>query len=106
MINISTSDNRRGITLAILAAFCYSVSSPLSKLILGYLSPTLMAGFLYLGAGVCMLIIFIIRLIFKKNIKKEKTLTKKRYPLYIRNGFVRYSSTNFDDVRIRKNNSC
>lgn len=80
MINISTSDNRRGITLAILAAFCYSVSSPLSKLILGYLSPTLMAGFLYLGAGVCMLIIFIIRLIFKKNIKKEKTLTKKDIP--------------------------
>lgn len=80
MINISTSDNRRGITLAILAAFCYSVSSPLSKLILGYLSPTLMAGFLYLGAGVCMLIIFIIRLIFKKNIKKEKTLTKKYIP--------------------------
>ena len=80
MINISTSDNRRGIALAILAAFCYSVSSPLSKLILGYLSLTLMAGFLYLGAGVCMLIIFIIRLIFKKNIKKEKTLTKKDIP--------------------------
>lgn len=80
MINISTSDNRRGITLAILAAFCYSVSSPLSKLILGYLSPTLMAGFLYLGAGLCMLMIFLIRLIFRKNIIKEKKLSKKDIP--------------------------
>lgn len=80
MNDISKNDNKRGITLAILAAFCYSVSSPLSKLILGFLSPTFMAGFLYLGAGLCMLIIFLIRLIFKKNIKKEKKLSKKDIP--------------------------
>lgn len=80
MNNIFKNDNKRGIALAILAAFCYSISSPLSKLILGFLSPTLMAGFLYLGAGLCMLMIFLIRLIFRKNIKKEKKLFKKDIP--------------------------
>ena len=83
MTNILKSDNKRGIALAILAAVCYSVSSPLSKLILGYLSPTLMAGFLYLGAGVCMLFILLIRLFFKKRVKKEKSLSKKDIPYVI-----------------------
>lgn len=83
MINILRSDNKRGIALAILAAVCYSISSPLSKLILGYLTPTLMAGFLYLGAGLCMLIIFLIKLIFKKRVKKEISLTKRDIPYVV-----------------------
>ena len=83
MTNILKSDNKRGIALAILAAVCYSVSSPLSKLILGYISPTLMAGFLYLGAGVCVLFILLIRLFFKKRVKKEKSLSKKDIPYVI-----------------------
>lgn len=83
MKNILKSDNKRGIALAILAAVCYSISSPLSKLILGYLTPTLMAGFLYLGAGLCMLIIFLIKLIFKKRVKKEKSLTKRDIPYVV-----------------------
>ncbi len=74
MTNILRSDNKRGIALAILAAVCYSTSSPLSKLILGYLIPTLMAEFLYLGAGLCMLIIFLIKLILKKRMKKIEML--------------------------------
>ena len=80
MNNILKNDNKRGIALAILAAFCYSISSPLSKLVLGFISPTLMAGFLYLGAGLCMLMIFLIRLIFRKNIIKEMKLSKKDIP--------------------------
>lgn len=75
--------NKKGIAIALLAAICYSISSPLSKLILNYLSPTLMAGFLYLGAGVCMLFIFLFRMIFKKKINKEKKLTKKDLPYVI-----------------------
>ena len=35
-----------------------------------------MAGFLYLGSGLCMLVIFVIKKI-KGNIKKEKRLSKK-----------------------------
>jgi drug/metabolite transporter (DMT)-like permease len=40
-----------GILLAILAASLYAINSPFSKLLLEYMSPTLMAGFLYIGAG-------------------------------------------------------
>lgn len=43
-----------GIALAILAAALYAVNSPFSKLLLDYMPPTLMAGVLYLGAGVGM----------------------------------------------------
>ena len=46
--------NSFGILLAILAAALYAVNAPFSKLLLAYMQPTLMAGFLYLGAGLCM----------------------------------------------------
>lgn len=82
-IKIANRTNKKGIAIALLAALCYSISSPLSKLILNYLSPTLMAGFLYLGAGICMLFIYLFRLVFKKKIKKEKKLTKKDLPYVI-----------------------
>ena len=82
-IKIANRTNKKGIAIALLAALCYSISSPLSKLILNYLSPTLMAGFLYLGAGICMLFIYLFRMIFKKKIKKEKKLTKKDLPYVI-----------------------
>jgi len=46
-----TKNTKKGIALAILAAALYAVSAPFSKILLGYIPPTLMAGFLYLGAG-------------------------------------------------------
>ena len=42
---------KRGIVCAILAAAFYALNSPLSKLLLGKMGPTMMAAFLYLGAG-------------------------------------------------------
>lgn len=51
-------NNKKGTFLSLIAALCYSVSSPLSKLILDFISPTLLAGFLYLGAGICMILSF------------------------------------------------
>lgn len=36
---------------AILAAALYAINVPLSKLLLNYAQPTMMASFLYLGAG-------------------------------------------------------
>ena len=65
-------NNKKGIFLSLIAALCYSISSPLSKLILDFISPTLLAGFLYLGSGICMVFILLIRKIFKKKIKKEE----------------------------------
>ena len=52
---------RKGIILAILAAVLYAVSSPFSKILLNEMPPTLMAGFLYLGAGVGMSLIAVSR---------------------------------------------
>lgn len=46
--------NRTGICLAIGAAALYATATPCEKLLLAALPPTLMAGFLYLGAGVAM----------------------------------------------------
>ena len=45
---------RRGVACAILAAAFYALNSPLSKLLLGDVAPTMMAAFLYLGAGLGM----------------------------------------------------
>ena len=45
----------KGIALAILAASLYAINAPFSKLLLDYLPATLMAGFLYIGAGIGMI---------------------------------------------------
>lgn len=37
---------------AILAAALYAINVPLSKLLLNHVEPTMMAAFLYLGAGI------------------------------------------------------
>ena len=47
--------------LAVLAALCYGISAPFSKLLLGQLSPTMLAALLYLGAGAGMLVILLAR---------------------------------------------
>ena len=52
---------RKGIMMAILAAVLYALSSPFSKILLNEMPPTLMAGFLYLGAGVGMSLIAVSR---------------------------------------------
>lgn len=72
--NLST-----GIFLAILAAALYALNSPLSKILLDYMPPTLMAGFLYLGAGVGMGVIWVIRKMEDGN-NKEEALTKRELP--------------------------
>lgn len=44
--------SRSGIPLALLSAFLFGASTPLAKLLLGTVNPWLMAGLLYLGAGI------------------------------------------------------
>lgn len=67
---------RHGIFLAILAAGLYALSSPFSKILLHDIPPTLLAGFLYLGAGLGMMMISLIRRIAKSS-ESESSLTKK-----------------------------
>ena len=52
---------RIGIALAILAAALYAINSPISKILLDYMPSTLMAGFLYVGAGIGMGVVALIR---------------------------------------------
>ena len=68
-----------GIFLAVLAAALYALNSPLSKILLDYMPSTLMAGFLYVGAGVGMGIIALIRKTAKIN-QSEENLTRSDLP--------------------------
>jgi drug/metabolite transporter (DMT)-like permease len=68
-----------GILLAILAAALYAINSPFSKLLLDHMPSTLMAGFLYLGAGLSMGIIALLRKI-KKPVRQEERITKNDLP--------------------------
>ena len=70
---------RRGVLLAVLAAALYAINSPLSKLLLEYMPPTLMAGFLYIGAGLGMGILALIRKTGKASVAERK-LTKAELP--------------------------
>ncbi len=55
------SSSKTGILLAVLAAALYALNAPLSKLLLDYIPATLMAGLLYVGAGLGMGIVALIR---------------------------------------------
>lgn len=68
-----------GIFLAVLAAALYAVNSPFSKLLLEYMPSTLMAGFLYIGAGMGMGVIALIRKVRKTDAAEEK-ITKADLP--------------------------
>lgn len=48
----TASQNIRSIVWALLAAALYAISTPVSKLLLQDVAPTMMAGLLYLGAGI------------------------------------------------------
>ena len=69
------------ILYAILAAVLYAISTPISKLLLSTLSPVYIASLLYLGAGIGMGIIALIR---KKSEKSShQPLTKDELPAII-----------------------
>lgn len=67
---------------AILAAALYAINIPLSKLLLKNVETTMMAAFLYLGAGIGMLIYSLINKVIGNEQKKE-SLTKKELPYTI-----------------------
>lgn len=77
-----TRSHKTGILLAVLAAAFYALNSPLSKLLLDHMPPTLMAGFLYAGAGLGMGVIALIRK--AANVQKnESRISKKELPYTI-----------------------
>ena len=64
---------------AVLAAALYAISSPVSKLLLVEVPPTMMAALLYLGAGIGMSLIAFYRY-RRGKLKEEMRLTKKELP--------------------------
>ena len=66
---------------AMLAAVLYAINIPLSKLLLGQVSPVMMASFLYLGAGFGIGIVFL----FSRNKKAQESerITKKDMPFVL-----------------------
>lgn len=81
MLKLKTKLNI-SILWAILAAALYAISSPISKILLEEIPPTLMASLLYLGAGIGMSIIGLFRYKTGK-LKNEMKLTKKEVPYTI-----------------------
>ena len=65
--------------LAILAAALYAINIPLSKLLLEQVQPTMMAAFLYLGAGLGMLLMGLARRAAGRP-SAEAHLTRKTCP--------------------------
>lgn len=81
---MKTSDNMKNTAVfyAILAAALYAVNVPLSKVLLQWVSPTMMASFLYFGAGVGLTLYGLICRAFGKNVVRNP-LTKKELPYTI-----------------------
>lgn len=64
---------------AILAALLFGISSPLSKLLLTEISPTMMAALLYLGAGLGMCVVRLFNHTQGRE-AKEARITRKDFP--------------------------
>lgn len=76
------SSKKTAILWAVLAAALYALNSPVSKLLLDKISPTMMAAFLYLGAGIGLTIVRLVQRRMGKD-QKEKPLTRKDLPYTI-----------------------
>lgn len=70
----------KGVVFAVLAALFYSINVPISKLLLTYIPETMMASFLYLGAGIGVSFIYLFR--FKAESKSDR-LVKSDIPYTI-----------------------
>ena len=52
---------RKGIRDALLAAVLFGLSTPIAKILVGNLSPQLLAGLLYIGSGIGLTILALVR---------------------------------------------
>lgn len=70
---------KRSILAALLAAALYALNTPFSKLLLPHVSPIIMAGLLYLGAGVGLLLFSLLRHLAGKP-DFPAPLTRQEFP--------------------------
>lgn len=74
--------NKIAVIFAVLAAALYAINVPLSKILLNYVEPTMMAAFLYLGAGIGLIIYsFICKAAGKESIKEPLTIKELPYTI-------------------------
>lgn len=71
------------ILYAILAAALYAINVPLSKILLNYVEPTMMAAFLYLGAGLGLFMYGLVEKKMGRNDKKESLTKKELFPVWV-----------------------
>ena len=75
--------NISAIIYALAAAVFYAVNVPCSKLLLGHIPPTFMAGLLYLGAGLGVGVMYMFR---RKKGKAGGAAEQEGSSIYRRNG--------------------
>ncbi len=88
----------KSIIFAILAAALYAISTPVSKLLLENVPPAMVAAFLYLGAGIGMGLMMLIRNRSRKC--QGRTADPSGLPLRGCNGRPRHRCPDSDDVRL------
>jgi drug/metabolite transporter (DMT)-like permease len=57
----------KGVIYALLAAALFGASTPFAKTLVGQVAPVTLAGILYLGSGIGLLVCFIVRALFSRN---------------------------------------
>ncbi|MGN1345753.1 MAG: DMT family transporter [Eubacteriales bacterium] len=72
----------KAIFFALLAAALYAINSPFSKLLLEHVAPTMMAAFLYLGAGAGLFLLGLFKR-FAGTKEKELPLTRQELPFTV-----------------------
>lgn len=65
---------------ALLAAILFGASAPLSKTLLGEVEPIPLAAFLYLGSGIGLLGITLLKRMFQKSVEREAKIQKLDLP--------------------------
>lgn len=70
----------KGIIYAIIAAALFGASTPLAKLLLGSISPIMLAGLLYTGSGIGLFLCMCAQKIFSNAQQTEASLTHKDWP--------------------------
>jgi drug/metabolite transporter (DMT)-like permease len=78
--SVKLNERMRGVTAAILAAALFGASTPFSKLLLGRISPLLLAGMLYLGSGIGLAAWIGLRALLTKRQNREARLQQRDVP--------------------------
>lgn len=74
----------KGIIFALLSATLFGITTPLSKTVIDQVAPVTLAGLLYLGSGIGLILWFILRaLMFNKKQNTPTKLTKQDFPWLI-----------------------